>query len=41
MITFAELVPLYLIALAIMLPVIALKTWRRPKLCTLNLRRDR
>jgi hypothetical protein len=38
MITFAELVPLYLTALAVTLPVIALKTWRRPRILTLNLR---
>ena len=41
MITFAELVPLYLTALAMMLPVIVLKTWRRPRILTLNLRNGR
>lgn len=41
MITFAELVPLYLTALALMLPVIAFRTWRRGRLLTLDLRRER
>ena len=37
MITFAELVPLYLTALAVTLPVIVFKTLRRPRILTLAL----
>jgi hypothetical protein len=41
MITFAELVPLYLTALAVMVPILVLRTWRRERLLTLDLRRER
>jgi hypothetical protein len=41
MITFAELVPLYLTALAVTLPLITFRTWRRERVLTLNLRNDR
>ena len=41
MITFAELVPLYLTALAIALPLIALRTWRRSRIITLALTQAR
>jgi hypothetical protein len=37
MITLAELIPLYLTALAITLPMIALRTWRRGRILTLDL----
>jgi len=41
MITFAELVPLYLTALALTLPMIAWRTWRRPRILRLDLRNGR
>ena len=37
MITLAELLPLYLIALSVALPVIAFRTWRHERILTLNL----
>ncbi len=39
MITLAELVPLYLTALAITIPVIAFRTWRHGPILTLDLRK--
>jgi hypothetical protein len=39
MITLAELVPLYLTALAVTLPLIAFRTWRRGRILTLDLRK--
>jgi len=41
MITLAELVPLYLIALAVTLPAIAVRVWRRDRILTMGLRNGR
>jgi hypothetical protein len=41
MITFAEILPLYLTGVAIALPLIALNMWRRTPILRLNLRNGR
>ena len=40
MIEFAEILPLYFIALAVTLPAIALRVWRRDRILTLGLLRN-